>query len=273
MKTLFSILAASVLAFATSTSSAATLIMDDFEGDILGAFPTARGWSDVGQVKGAGVDVPKQRSATVVSTTDAFDQPTQAVSMPEAFATSQGIFQSIASTPFIGISADVRVDRYATRTTGRPAYDFAWGIGLVQIGSRDFYFSPYYGTFAAAKTQTAWSLVYRFSAGRDDFELGGPPLATGTWYNVNLGLDLSAGAVSVVITDIAANSQVLNAARTVPQWRGLAAEPPFNAVAFSEDEGTAHEQTNLTLFDNIIVADTAVPITLPPRPAGGLSVE
>src|SRR3954449_10639933 len=69
---------------------------ETFEGDAVGSFPA--GWSDVALVD-LDSTAPKP-SALVVSTTDTFGNPTNALAPVAAIGSNQGIYRAISPSTF-----------------------------------------------------------------------------------------------------------------------------------------------------------------------------
>ena len=244
-----SFVSAALLILCAASPQAATLFSDDFEGATVGVFPA--GWIDVGQVPGAAGNAPNP-SAIVLSVTGPLGSPTKAVSIISAFAESQGIYRPIANLPVVGISFDTRVDRYAT-TSGATFNDWPWDVTLSLVGSADLAFAPAYGAFASSFDGRLGTYVQGYSDGVDEHAVGAI-MPTGTWFNVNLVFNRTAGTIKIVVTPSAGGAELVNATRTVPGWDGFGAEPAFNAIAFIEGELSATTLTNLAVFDNVLVA-------------------
>jgi hypothetical protein len=91
-----------------SSTDAASFISDDFEADAVGAFPTAAGWLDCASHG----DTPP--SGTVEIVQDAFGSNTKAFALADTVSMNHGLYWPIpVGSPFVGVSGDVRVDRYA----------------------------------------------------------------------------------------------------------------------------------------------------------------
>src|SRR3954468_2289559 len=75
---------------------------ETFEGDAVGSFPA--GWSDVALVDPDST-APKP-SALVVSTIDAFGNPTNALAPVAAIGSNQGIYRAISPSTFYSTRAD-----------------------------------------------------------------------------------------------------------------------------------------------------------------------
>jgi hypothetical protein len=227
------------------TAQASSLISEDFEGQALGAFPS--GWLDVGQVDP--LSTAPNPSAFVVSTTNAFGSATRALSIPGAFAASQGIYQPIPVSPFVSISVDVRVDRFSSPSSQNPV-DWPIDVTLTKLdGTTDLAYVNSMGVYAASASQT-WN-AYIITDNLSYIPDFGVPVGIATWYRVELGLDTVNGIMTTLITDIALDSVVVDRTDVVPGW--TASDGYFDAVAFFDGELTSDASSNLTLLDNINV--------------------
>lgn len=140
---------------------------ETFEGDAVGSFPS--GWSDAARVDPA--STAPNPSAVVVSTTDAFGNPTEALAtLPKklgilpATGRTQGIYRAIRPSGFYSTNADVRIDRFSDFSNfdcGCPpaalaATDFTMQVGFAELqGKTDFSEIPTLAVYASAKTQGA----------------------------------------------------------------------------------------------------------------------
>lgn len=229
----------------TQVSAFGATISDDFESDAVGSFPS--GWLDVGEVD-PGSTAPDP-SATVVLTTDAFGNPTNALSIPDAFAASQGIYQTIPVSRFVNISVDIRVDRFSDNQDAWPPSDWPIDITLSQLqGQKDLAHVPSMGVYTSSATQSWHGFIFGTDGTRflPDFGLD---VNLSTWYHVKLALDTVKGTMNTKITDIAAGTLLLDRDDTTPGWTeqdGL-----FDAIAFFDGEISAENFTNLVVIDNI----------------------
>ena len=250
----FLFLAVVTLVAGLPSALAGVMIVDDFQGQTLGAFPS--GWLDVGAVN-PGSTAPNP-SAVVVSTTDAFGSSTQALSILDAFAASQGIYQTIPNSPFVEISVDVRVDRFSTPSAVNVS-DWPIDITLSQLrGTMDLSGVPSMGVYAASASGTWNSYIATDNLSYiPDF---GVPVGLGTWYRVELGLNTMDGIMSTLVTDIALSTVVLDRVDMVPGWK--AADGVFDAVGFFDGELSSNEVSNLVVIDNIRVPTAPEPSVL-----------
>jgi hypothetical protein len=232
----------------------ATGVADDFESYAVGTFPSSQ-WSDAG----AFMPIPPVASlpsATVVSTTDAFGNPTQALAVTDQVAAVSGIYQAVPLSSQYSLAADMRVDRYSnnpdTVTT-----DWAMQLTFAQL-TRTFYNTPQAGIFASSLTQ-GWRVFLIDSTDTvfADIDLG-VAATTGTWYRVGFDLDAGTGAYRVRITDIATSTLLTDTSGVFAGW--TADSGRFDAVSFFDGEGSPTATIgNLALVDNINVEATPVP--------------
>ena len=224
-------------------------ILDDFETEALGEFPS--NWLDAGRIDPD--STAPNPSAVVVTTTDAFGNPTQAVSILDAFAHSQGIYAVIGINPFVKISVDVRMDQYSDNADSLVS---DWGIDatLVQLSGTDpLPFGPSMGVETSSLTRT-WTSWVKPSGGAPTFAIDfGTPGTIGAWQNVTLDLDTVNGTMRTRITDIATGSLLLDRSDVLADW--TLADGLFNVVGFFDGELTlAATQNNRTVLDNVFVS-------------------
>src|SRR3954454_3486266 len=164
------ILALAVACLAGPAAAGPVGLPETFEGNAVGSFPA--GWSDVATVEPTST-APKP-SAVVVTTTDAFGNPTKAVAtLPKVLGTlpatrpSQGIYRPIAPMSVYSTTADIRIDRFSDVTDfdcGCPpaalsGTDSPMQAGFTQLqGTTDFSKAPFVGLAASSRTKD-WRLL------------------------------------------------------------------------------------------------------------------
>jgi hypothetical protein len=250
----------------TGTPAAAGVLFDNFEGGPLGAVPA--GWGDIASfVPGSTAPNP---SATVVSTTDAFGNPTRAVATADmpvgtlpTTAPARGIYPLIAASSVYSTSMDVRIDRFSDFTgfdCGCPPWlynAFDWpmigGLGT----SADPVFGPFVGIYASARTQNWRLLVYAHNV-KAEFDLG-VPITLGTWYGTQLDLDAAGGTVHSRITDPASGATLADVVTVLPASWDPAVDGVFDVAGFFASELTAVKQSGLATIDNIRISTTPIP--------------
>ncbi len=235
-------------------SASATGISDNFESYAVGTFPSPT-WLDVGSVfPGPGEPVP---SATVVATTNAFGNPTQALAIANAVSYSRGIYAPVAIGSQYSLDADIRVDQYSNA----PAFtssDWAMQLTFAEAGVDNFAFTPQAGIYASSLTG-GWRLFLIGGPGAD-IDLG-VPANIGTWYNVSLQFDVATATFHSVIVN------VLTGAVLVDQYNTIAgltpAEAQYNSIAFFGGEtSTGDTVADLAVVDNVNISSSPEPSSI-----------
>jgi MYXO-CTERM domain-containing protein len=159
--------------------------------------------------------------------------------------------------------ADVRIDRYADLGTDAvTTSDWAIEVGVNRrVGTTDLAFVPSVGVYASTLTQ-GWRL-YVVTENLDvDLDLGAAA-TLGTWYTVEVDLDVVAGTVRSLVLD-AASGNVLADVTTLLSAFGpwdATVDGVFDVEGFFDGELTGSQSGNLVLIDNI--DQTVVPVTEP----------
>lgn len=244
-----------------SAAAAPVGLPEDFESNMVGSFPV--GWSDVANVDPAST-TPKP-SAVVVSTTNAFGNPTRALATLPGFAPSQGIYRSIAPSNSYSMSVDVRVDRFSDFDSnadpvacgcppGAVVFDWPMQVGFSQLqGTLDPAKVPTVGLFVGAVSQS-WRLFTGTANTFGEPDLG-VPVVLGTWYGLQLDLDALAGTLHSRITDVATGSTLLDTVTSLSQFGAWdpAVDGQFNIESFLGGELSATTTSGLAVVDNINV--------------------
>jgi hypothetical protein len=237
-----------VILFALTGANAST-ISDNFESYALGTFPSPT-WLDAG-VPFADPRTPVP-SATVVATTDAFGNPTQALQIANTVSNSRGIYAPVAISTQYSLAADIRVDQYSNLPSSTVA-DWAMQLTFAQTGTGNFAFIPQAGIYASSLTG-GWRL---FSQGSvfADIDLG-VPASVGTWYYVQLSFDVATATFHSVIEDAATGNVLVNRFDIVA---GLnASNTQYNSIAFFGGEtSTGDTVADVGTVDNVNISATA----------------
>jgi hypothetical protein len=263
---LASILGCSILGVAVTGEGAPIGFAEDFESQTVGQFPT--GWLDIGLVDPTPPDPPIP-SAFVVETTDAFGQPTRALAVADAFAFTSGIYRSVPLSSLYESSADVRVDRFSNNSSG-PPQDWAMAIGINRLlGTTDPAFIPSVQLYTSSLTES-WRIFITTDNAAADVDLG-VPVALGTWYGVEVSLDVFAGTLHSRITDIALGSVLVDRVDSIDAldlldgidqgglWDPLV-DGIFDIEGFMDGEVTVDATiANLAVVDNIDLSSTPIP--------------
>lgn len=255
------LIACAALLVAAPASFAAPIgVADDFEDEIVGTFPN--GWLDVGALNPDPPNPPLP-SAIVVATTDALGNPTQALALVDAVAESQGIYRVVPQSVRYTSRADVRIDRYAD--LGQDATtvsDWAIEIGVNRRdGTTDLAFVPSVGVFASTLTE-GWRLYVITENVYVDLDLG-VAATLGTWYTVEVDLDVVAATVRSLILETSSGN-VLADVTTLLSDFGLwdtSVDGVFDVEGFFDGELTGSRSGNLVVIDN--VDQSVVPVTEP----------
>ncbi len=244
-----------VVLFGFAAAGAST-ITDNFESYTVGTFPSPT-WLDVGTVfPGPGTPIP---SATVVATTDAFGNATQALSIADAIAYSRGIYATVPVSSAYSLAADIRVDRYSDHPVDTVA-DWAIQLTFAQAGVDNFAFTPQSGIYASSFTG-GWRLFVTSSGPSADIDLG-VPATVGTWYRVQLNFDVATATFHSVIIDVSTGNVLVDQFDTVT---GLdSSNTQYDSIAFFGGEVSPNDTVaDLGVVDNVnISATTPEPSTI-----------
>jgi hypothetical protein len=229
----------------TTATSAAGAADEDFETDALAALPGCP-WLDVGQVPT--VTTAPNPSATVVATTDADGQPTQALALVDAVADSQGIYRPVPVSSRYVVAADMRVDQLSDG--GTLPYQEGAGVFVAQLnGDLNLCCVPAVGIYASSVMQ-GWRLyVVGISGLFEDIDLT-VPVTIGAWQRVEFELITTTGAIRSRIWDLATDTLVLDQVTTIAGWTPGDGDYDILAVV---DVEVSKESTigNEMVFDNI----------------------
>lgn len=232
-------------------------ITDNFESYAVGTTFPALQWSDVGAVLPEPPVAPLP-SATVITTTDAFGNATQALSTVGALAASKGIFAPVPVSLNYSLAADVRVDRYSDHSDSTTS-DWAMQLTFAQVGIRNFATTPQAGIYASSLTQ-GWRLFLISSNGGAafaDIDLGAAA-NTDTWYRLELTLDVNTGAFHSRVSDIAKAQLLIDRTDVITNWQPQDAR--FDSFAFFGGELSPDDTVgNIGIVDNVNIVATPVP--------------
>jgi PEP-CTERM motif len=245
-----------VAALAAVCAQAGPILADNFESYAPGAFPSAN-WQDVGSIApSAGQTLP---SATVVATTDAFGNSTQALGLADQLAFSRGIYTAAPLSDLYSVTADVRVDRYSDQP-GNTVNDWAMELAFAEVTSGTFAGTPQVAVYASSFTQ-GWRF-YAAGAGGPAAEVDlGAAALPGVWYRIVFTFDDATGVYAVTIADILTGAVTASDTGSVSGWSS--ASGPFDSFAFFGGETSALDTAaDQAVIDNISVAVSPEPSTL-----------
>ena len=169
-----------------------------------------------------------------MATTDAFGNPTQALSLVDAVAESQGIYRVVPQSSRYTSRTDVRIDRYAgIGQDATTVSDWAIEVGVNrQVGTRDLAYVPSVGVFASTLTQ-GWRLYVVAATVR------------------SLILDTATGDVLSDVTTLLS---------AFGPW-DTTVDGVFDVEGFFDGELTGSDAGNLVMIDN--VDQSVVPVGEP----------
>jgi hypothetical protein len=235
---------------AAAAATASAQVSDDCESYAVGAFPAPL-WLDPGLVDPQPPN-PPDPSAVVAATPDVLGALTNAVSIIDAVAPTQGIYTALTIAPRVRITCDVRIDQWCD-VPSTPQDD--WGV-WVQVGvsmpGRDLCCTDEnMGVYASAMDR-GWRMWWKdapFSV--SDISLNAP-IDLGVWYTVEAEYDISTGWAHIRIWDTASGAPLADHVATPTSWAPSGA--PFDTVAFVDGElGSENTIGHLTVIDNIEV--------------------
>jgi hypothetical protein len=245
----------SLLVLAACSAAAlagATGIVDDFESYAPGAFPGPP-WLDVATFDPQ-PPFSTLPSAHIVTTTDAFGNPTQAMAVRDENALVSGIYYQVPVSSTYSLAADLRVDRFSNNAVN-PASDWAMQLTFAQVSS-NLYATPQAGIYASSLTG-GWRLflidsTFTVFADQDLFL----PVTLGLWYRVEFELDALSGAWHTVIGDVATGTTLIDVSGVFAGW--TAGSGLFDSVAFFDGDPSGTIAT-LAYVDNVNVVSSPLP--------------
>lgn len=252
--------------FVASTNASAVAISDTFESYAPGTFPSPT-WLDVATVFNSGQIIP---SASIVTTTDAQGNPTQAVAIRDQLGSSRGIYAPTAIGRFYALQADIRPDRY-TPDSLFPTTDWAMQLTFANSTVSSFNGTPQAGIYASSLTR-GWRLFLIGEVSSIlDVDLG-VAANLDTWYTVSLDADALLGTFRSRIFDTATGNLLVDNTTTATGW--TPAEANWNSIAFfgGDLSGTV---ANQAVVDNVNVTSSGTipePSSLAMFGAAGLAL-
>lgn len=260
-----SLLALAAIFGVASSAAAQSIGSDDFESGAIGSLPLCP-WFDVALIDPTPPNPPSP-SASIVSTLGSSGRATQALSIGDAIAPSQGIYALVPVSSVYSVRADVRVDRFSDNPTFS-TLDWAMQIGVGKLdGSTDLAFTPQVGIYASAFTQS-WRL---YAVGNSyisgaDIELG-VPVEIGVWYRVQVDLAAGTGEARSRIWNAGTGTLLVDQTDVIPLW--TPADGIFDRLMLMDGEtgGTA-TISNLAMVDNVEFSSTPAQT---PGPQGDLN--
>ncbi len=235
-------------AAAAAATSASAQLSDDFESYAPGAFPAPM-WLDPGLLDPT-LPNPPDPSSIIVETTDATGAPTQAVSIIEALAPTQGIYTALSIEPRVRITCDVRIDQWCDMP-GTAFEDWAFWVHVgASIPGRDLCCTNENMGVYASTIDQAWRMWWKDASGSfTDIPLDAQ-IDLGVWYTIEAEYDIATGWAHIRILDTASGDVLVDHVGTPASWAPTGAA--FDTVAFIDGElGTENTVGHITLIDNI----------------------
>ncbi|MEP7002257.1 MAG: PEP-CTERM sorting domain-containing protein [bacterium] len=242
-----------VLGFMTLAAPADAQVVDNFQSYTPGQLPSPT-WFDAGAVLPIG-RIPPFPSGYIISTTDAFGHPTQAVTTTGALATSKGIYTNVPIANFYTLHADARVDRYSDAPDAT-TNDWAIQLTFGQNGVDNWAYGPQAGIYASSLTQ-GWRLFATAGGTSADIDLG-VAAVVGTWYTVRQSFDILTGQFHSQIFDTATGTTLVDQFNTLAGWDPTGVQ--FDSFAFFGGDLSPDDTVgNIGVIDNVNITAVTTP--------------
>lgn len=235
-----------VLVFAGSVRAD---IFDGFESYSVGGQPGGI-WEDAS----AYITNPTSNDPTmsVISTTDAFGNATQAVQISaDNIGTSGGIMGRVGHHSIQRFETDLRLDQAGNGSSP----NWISAAGFVQVTDQsDFNWMPQAFVYANGNSNR-FRLYVRNADGQSgasrDFGLGTESWSYNTWYRVVLEVDTTTGVFSTLITDIESGQIISDVSRTYAGWNEDFGQ--YDVISINDGEYGSNPGTvgNSATIDNL----------------------
>ncbi len=223
-------------------------IHEDFEGYSVGDSPTGI-WSDAASY----ITNPTNPGPTVsvIGTTDAHGNATQAMQINDGIGTSGGIIGQVESSRVQRFSTDLRLDQRGNGSS--PNWIAASGF-IQETDQTDFNWMPQAFIYATSNS-SRFRLYVRNADGQSgaarDFGLGNATWSLNTWYRLQLEVDTETGVFQATVVDLESGVELINATRTYAGWNSEFGQ--YDAISVNDGEYGANPGTigNMATIDNI----------------------
>ena len=221
-------------------------IADNFESYVLGGAPGGQ-WQDATSF----IDEPTHTgsSVSVIQTTDAFGNQTNAVQINDHIGTSGGLMSRVDHTNTQRFEVDVRLDQQGNGS----APNWMSAVGFFQDTEQsDFNWSPQAVVYATGNRR--FRLFIQNNDGRGsgarDFSMGTGSWSLETWYRISLEVDTENGIFDASVTDIATGEILSQTHRTYAGWNAEFGQ--YDLVSMNDGEYGSNTGTigNMASFDN-----------------------
>lgn len=204
-----------IAALMLAGASASAGVVDNFEGYQLGNAPAGI-WQDASSF----IDSPTNPGPTVsvISTSDAEGNATQAVQIQDGLGTSGGIIGHVGLSNVQRFETDLRLDQRGNGSN--PNWISAAGF-IQETDQTDFNWMPQAFVYAT-KNSNRFRLYVRNQDGQNgqarDFGLGSRSWSLDTWYRITLEVDTETGVFDISITDKETGEVLMDGSRTYNGW-------------------------------------------------------
>jgi len=176
---------------ASNARAGSVQLTDDLETLTPGPLPQGI-WEDMSTRVAGHASVP---TSDVISTTDAFGQPTLAIQTRPIFGLSTGFHTAAQFADVHDLTADVRIDTFGNAQSWPTCVGFTMDDGSSDINdSPQCLIYPWH--------DGSWRFFVHEPNG-GVYIIGAPRIALENWYTVNLRVDTTTGDISLLISDTA----------------------------------------------------------------------
>lgn len=223
-------------------------IFDDFEGFQVGEFPGGI-WQDAADF----ITNPSNPgpTASVISTTDAFGNATQAVQILDGLGTSGGVGARVEHSRIQRFETDLRFDQASDGNY--PNWVAAAGF-FQETDQRDLISMPQ-AVIYSLNTSRKFRLYIHNGDGNGgifrDIVLGDAEWDFDTWYRVALEVDTETGEFTSSVVDLASGEEIIASTTTVNNWNSAFGQ--YDVISVNDGEyGNQHgTRGNMATMDNI----------------------
>lgn len=223
-------------------------IADDFESYGIGGSPTGI-WQDASSF----IDNPTNPGPTVsvIDTTDALGNATQAVQIQNGIGTSGGIAGFVGRSSVQRFETDLRLDQQGNGSN--PNWISAAGF-FQETDQTDFNWMPQAFVYAT-KNSRRFRLYVRNQDGQSgasrDFALGANSWAFDTWYRIGLEVDTESGVFEISIVNKETGEVLIDGSRTYAGWDSAFGQ--FDHISINDGEYGTNPGTigNMATIDNV----------------------
>ena len=253
-----------IVALSVCAAMAIGGLSDDFESYVIGGLPGGA-WQDATDF----INFPTHPgdSVSVIQTSDAFGNLTNAVQISDHVGTSGGLISQVEHTSVQRFEIDVRLDQQGNGS----APNWMSAVGFFQdTDQSDFNWSPQAVVYASNNGR--FRLFVQNADGRGgtsrDFGMGLGAWSLDTWYRVTLEVDSENGVFDASVIEIATGEELSSTHRVYTGWNSEFGQ--FDLVSVNDGEYGSNPGTrgNMSTYDN--ASYTPAPGALGVLAIGGL---